>query len=147
MIDKIIEGIISLIKGMLVTLKYFILSPVTLQYPKVKWRIPDRYRGVLTLLIDEKTNAHKCISCLSCVRICPNHCLELEFKVDENKLKQSGNSAPAGKRQPVKFTINLGRCMFCGLCVEACPTHALEMNKEYELAVYSVDKFTKSLLG
>ena len=133
MIDKIIEGIISLIKGMLVTLKYFILSPVTMQYPKVKWQMPDRYRGVLTLVTDNGT--HKCISCLSCVRICPNHCLEHEFNVDENK-----------KRQPVKFTINLGRCVFCGLCVEACPTDALEMNKEYELAVYSVDKFTKSLL-
>lgn len=135
MIDKIIEGIISLIQGMFVTLKYFILSPVTMQYPKKRWQMPDRYRGVLTLVIDEKTNTHKCISCLTCIRICPNHCLEHEFKVDENK-----------KRQPVKFTINLGRCMFCGLCVETCPTKALEMNKEYELAVYSVDKFTRSLL-
>ncbi|MBI4721657.1 MAG: NADH-quinone oxidoreductase subunit I [Candidatus Stahlbacteria bacterium] len=135
MIDKIIEGIISLIKGMLVTLKYFILRPATMQYPKAKWRLPDRYRGALSLILDEKTGTHKCISCLSCVRICPNHCLEHKFKVDENK-----------KRQVEEFTINLGRCMFCGLCVEACPTDALEMNKEYELAVYSVDKFTRSLI-
>ncbi len=132
---KIIKSVMGLLLGMMVTLKYFFKKPVTMQYPEEKWVMPERYRGVVSLIIDEKTGKHRCIACLSCVRICPNHSLSIECKVSEQK-----------KRYPAKFTLELGKCMFCGLCVESCPTAALEMNKEYEIAAYTREGLIRSLL-
>ena len=105
-----IKSVASLIEGMRVTLKYFFKKPVTMQYPETKWPMPQRYRGVVSLIIDEKTGKHRCIACLSCVRICPNYSLSMEIGVNELK-----------KRYPVKFDFEVGKCMFCGLCVEVCP--------------------------
>ena len=133
---KIIKSFVSLLTGMMVTLKYFCKKPVTMQYPEEKWTMPDRCRGLVSLVIDEKTGKHRCIACLSCVRICPNHSLSLESAVDEQK-----------KRYPAKFSLELGKCMFCGLCVESCPTKALEMGKEYEIATYTREGLTRSLLS
>ncbi len=134
-IIKIIKNIASLLIGMKVTLKYFFSKSVTMQYPEKKWAMPERFRGVVSLIIDEKTGSHRCIACLTCVRVCPNHSLDVECGSDERK-----------KRFPAKFTLSLGKCMFCGLCVESCPTKALEMNKEYELAVYTREELTRELL-
>lgn len=131
----IIKSIISTLLGMMVTLRYFLKKSVTMRYPEEKCVMPQRYRGVVSLIIDKKTGKHRCIACLSCVRICPNYSLQVECGVDELK-----------KRYPKKFTFQLGQCMFCGLCVESCPTNALEMNKEYELATYSRDGLARSLL-
>ena len=132
---KIIVSVISLIKGMMVTIKYFFNRPITMQYPEQKSTMTERYRGVVALIIDEKTGKHRCIACLICVRICPNYSLSLEPAVDEQK-----------KRYPAKFSLKLGQCMFCGLCVDACPTTALENNKEYELATYTKEELVRSLL-
>lgn len=135
MLIKTYEGIKSLLIGMGITFKYLIKKPVTMQYPEEKWTMPDRYRGVVSLVIDEKTGKHRCIACLNCVRTCPNYSLSMESAVDENK-----------KKYPVKFKLELGKCIFCGLCVEACPTKALEMNKEYELAFYTREEMTRELV-
>jgi len=132
---EIIKGVTSSIAGMLVTLKYFFKKSVTVRYPEEKCVISPRYRGVVSLVIDKKTGKHRCIACLSCVRICPNYSLQLESGVDELK-----------KRYPEKFNLKLGQCMFCGLCVEICPVSALEMNKEYEIATYSREGLERSLL-
>ena len=134
-IAEIYNGIMSLPKGMMVTLKYLFKKPVTMQYPEEKWTMPERYRGVVSLIIDEKTGKHRCIACMSCVRACPNYSLSLQPAVDENK-----------KKYPNTFVLELGKCMFCGLCVESCPTKALEMNKEYQLAKYTREELTRSLL-
>ncbi len=106
-----------------------------MRYPEEKCKMTDRYRGIVSLVIDEKTGKHRCIACLSCVRICPNYSLAVECGVDELK-----------KRYPKKFDLRLGQCMFCGLCVEICPTKALEMNKEYETAVYTREGLERALL-
>ncbi|MBF0217763.1 MAG: 4Fe-4S binding protein [Candidatus Omnitrophica bacterium] len=132
---KVFKRVTSLLEGMAVTIKYFFSGPVTMQYPDKKWTLPERARGVVTLIIDKETGKHRCIACLACVRTCPNFSLAVEVKTDENK-----------KRYPGKFTLELGKCMFCGLCVDSCPTKALMMNNEYELAVYTRKELTRSLL-
>ena len=134
-VKELFSSIFSLFEGMAVTLKYLFKRPVTMQYPEKKWTVPERHRGVVQLVIDQKTGKHKCIACLNCVRVCPNFSLCVEAGTDENK-----------KKYPVKFELALGQCMFCGLCVESCPTNALEMNKEYELAVYTRDGLKRQLL-
>lgn len=133
--SKTIKNTLSLLVGMMVTLKYFFKKPVTLRYPEEKCKMTPRYRGIVSLVIDEKTGKHRCIACLNCVRICPNYSLAVESEVNEQK-----------RRYPKQFTLKLGQCMFCGLCVEACPTKALEMNKEYETAVYTRKDLERSLL-
>ncbi|MDO8489585.1 MAG: 4Fe-4S binding protein [Candidatus Omnitrophota bacterium] len=132
---KIIKSIISILVGMMVTMKYFLKKSVTMRYPEEKCVMTQRYRGVVSLVIDKNTGKHRCIACLTCARVCPNYSLQVECEVDELK-----------KRYPKKFILRLGQCMFCGLCVEACPTGALEMDKEYEIATYTREGLERSLL-
>lgn len=114
---RIIDGMINLIKGLAVTLKYLLKPAVTLQYPKQRWTPPARFRGRVAL------KPHKCISCQMCARACPNYSLQVHFTVGDDK-----------KRKLTSFIYRLDTCLFCGLCVEPCPTSAIFMNHEYELA-------------
>lgn len=125
----------SLVAGMVVTMKYFLGSPVTMQYPEAKRARPERYRGAVSIVIDEKTGKHRCNSCMNCVRVCPVGALSQEYELDAN-----------GKRYPVKFTVNIGTCMYCGLCIDECHNKALAMNKEYETVSCSKDIFIKVLV-
>ena len=58
------KGLLSLLKGMGVTGKYFFSRKVTEQYPenRATLKIPERFRGTLTLIYDE--NGH-CVRYLS----------------------------------------------------------------------------------
>ncbi len=118
-IKKIFYYIISLIKGLGVTAKYLFKPAITLQYPKQRWTLPERFRGRVGL------RPKKCISYQMCARACPNYCLEIKFDIGDDK-----------KRKLTKFIYNMDTCLFCGLCVEPCPTSAIFMNQEYELSVY-----------
>ena len=104
---------------MAVTAKYLFKPAVTLQYPKERWRPPERYRGRVAL------RPQKCISCQMCARACPNYSLEVKYNVGLDK-----------KRKLNSFVYRLDTCLFCGLCLEPCPTAAIFMNQEYELAVF-----------
>lgn len=121
---KIIQGFISILKGMGVTGVNFLRSPITVQYPDEKIDIAPIWRGWLYW------EEEKCIACSLCVRNCPSHCIELETEVGEDK-----------KRKPKNYTINFGMCMFCGLCVETCPTNCLTWQPVYEEASYKREDF------
>ncbi|HBU69011.1 MAG TPA: NADH-quinone oxidoreductase subunit I [Elusimicrobia bacterium] len=133
-IKEIYKALISLPAGMLVTLKYLFGRTVTMQYPEERWILPERFRGRVVLIRDEKTLKHRCTACGNCLRACPNASLRLESAVDQNK-----------KRYPVKFTVDTALCLFCGLCVDSCPFNALKMNKDYELAAASREACVRSL--
>ena len=72
-VTDIIEGAVSLIVGMGVTIKAFFSPVVTVQYPRQTINITPRFRGHTKLVADdEKPERTKCIVCGMCERNCPS---------------------------------------------------------------------------
>ena len=134
LLKEIIYTPISLIKGLVVTFVNFWRRKVTLQYPDVRWELPDNYRGVPALPTDPQTGRDKCIACGACARICPQNAIEIVTETGEDK-----------KRRLVGFTLDASVCSWCGLCTEVCPVHAIIMSKAYELASYDREGMKYSL--
>lgn len=118
--------IYSIVVGHIVTFLSLFRRKVTLQYPETKWDLPEGFRGLITLPMDSKTGADRCIGCMACVKACPTRVIEIETHQGEDK-----------KRIVDSWTAKIGQCMFCQLCVEACPTQAIVMSDAYELAVFT----------
>jgi len=117
------EAMVSLLKGMVVTLRQLFSKPCTIQYPEERLEWPERTRGRLVMPRDAETGKHRCTACLMCQRICPNGSIEIKVK-----------SVAGNKRELDDYLHHLDRCTFCGLCVEVCPFDALRMSHEHELA-------------
>ena len=122
------------LKGLLVTLKTMLRSPVTAQYPDPGTRLPiaNRYMGFPALTWDYSVDEPYCTSCMVCIRECPTQCMSATMK--DNPLHEDGRS----KRRKIveSFEINLGRCILCGICVDVCNFDAIEMSHEHELGKY-----------
>ena len=120
--QNITDAVISIPKGMLVTLKHLLFkAPTTVQYPDrtknnipVRDMLPDIYRGFL------KVDPKICTGCMACMRACPIACIKIIVEKEE-----------AG-RMIKSFKIDESKCMFCGLCVEPCPTKAIFFTKDFE---------------
>ncbi len=119
----------SIMKGHIVTFINLFRKKVTLQYPEVRWELPEGYRGLPTLPVDPETGKDLCIGCGACARVCPTQLINVESHMGEDK-----------KRVVDSFTMNIALCTFCGLCAEHCPTNAICMSKNYELAVFTKDE-------
>jgi NADH-quinone oxidoreductase subunit I len=116
------------VKGHVVTFKNLFRKKVTLQYPEVRWQLPEGYRGCPTLPLDSDSGKDRCIGCGACARVCPTQLITVESHMGDDK-----------KRVVDGFTMDIGLCMFCGLCAEACPTDAIHMSDEYEMASFTRD--------
>ena len=126
---------IGSIKGLLVTLKTALRSPVTAQYPDPRKRlnINERFMGFPSLLWDETVPEPFCTACGVCIRSCPTQCMSATMKDNPNHAE--GKSK---RRKTVdEFEINLGRCIVCSICVEVCNFDAIEMSHEHELGKYA----------
>ncbi len=124
-------GVITTFVSMRMTLPHLFTRSVTLQYPTVKWDLPERARARLFNKIED------CIGCGQCVRACPTDCIIIETEKrakDEPAIKAS-DGTPIKLRTFV-FDIDMTLCCYCALCTFPCPTHCLVMTKEYEYAVY-----------
>ncbi len=137
----IVQGFISLLKGMRITGHYFTHPKeiITQQYPENRdtLKMFDRFRGEVVLLHNEN-NEHRCTGCSACEIACPNGSIEIISKRVET---------PEGRKVKVivKFVYHLSMCTMCNLCILACPTDAIVMGKDFEHAVYDRSELTKVL--
>ena len=132
-LSKIFIGSLSLIKGLTVTLLYF-LKPsriVTEQYPENRSTLTmtPRFRGAIIMPHDEQ-GEHKCTGCTLCEKACPNSSISiLNTKTLSNK-KVLG-----------RFIWRADTCTLCGLCVEACPFDAIHIGNGFESATAHKEQF------
>ena len=122
------------LKGLVVTLKTMLRTPVTAQYPNQADRlaIADRFMGFPALTWDYTSEEPYCTGCMVCIRECPTQCMTAEMK--DNPKHETAES----RRRKIidMFEINLGRCILCGICVDVCNFDAIEMSHEHELSRY-----------
>jgi len=105
----------------------------TVEYPEEKLAVPERFRFIPFLVIDNYDNPDRpghdwCTSCGICAKVCPPQCIWIV----------RGTDAATGrpKPEPEEFYIDIDVCMNCGLCAEYCPFDAIKMDHDYELASY-----------
>ena len=138
-IKTVYNGVTSLLKGMRMTGYYFTHHKeiITQQYPDVKQVLPERFRGEVVMLHDEK-NEHRCTGCTACELACPNATIKIVTKFD---------ITPDGKKKKAldTFVYHLELCTMCNLCIVACPTDAIKMAQSFEHSVYDRRLLTKTL--
>jgi NADH-quinone oxidoreductase subunit I len=125
------DGIYTVLVGMRITFKHLFTPAVTIQYPEVKVKLPDRVRNRLYVNIDD------CIGCDQCSRACPVSCIEIDTvkSIPGEDLGTTSN----GKKKALwvtKFNIDIAKCCYCQLCVFPCPTECIYMTDVYEFSEY-----------
>jgi NADH-quinone oxidoreductase subunit I len=99
----------------------------TIQYPEVKRRYPERYRG-LHRLMHRDDGQVRCVACMCCSTACPANCIHIV----------AGDRGDGTvEKYPVSFEIDLLVCVYCGMCEEACPCDAIRMDTK--IAVLAAD--------
>lgn len=126
--------LVELVQGLAITLREMFLHPVTIQYPKQRDMIFERFRGEPHMGRDASGKT-LCIACNLCAQICPEQCISV------NREKN-----PETKKFELKgYVFDMQRCMFCGFCQEACPTNCITLTRDYELAQYDVKSLVLEL--
>lgn len=139
---KTLKRVMSMLRGLLIVLKYTFKRPVTIRYPEEKRQLPARSRGrhYLTKWEDGK---ERCVGCELCAIVCPSQAIYVKPAANE-----PGHEHSHGERYASDFQINMLRCIYCGYCEEACPTGAIILSNEYEISGYTRDSliYTKDKL-
>jgi NADH-quinone oxidoreductase subunit I len=110
----------ELLKGMRVTLRQFMRSPVTLRYPEEKTPQSPRFRG-LHALRRYPNGEERCIACKLCEATCPALAITIEAEPRED-----------GSRRTTRYDIDLFKCIYCGFCEESCPVDSIVETGVYE---------------
>lgn len=125
------QGLYTVFIGMTITFKHLFKRSVTIQYPDVKIKLPERERNRLYVNMDD------CIGCLQCERACPVECIEIET-VKSLPTEDLGKTSNDKKKTlwVTKFDIDFAKCCYCQLCVFPCPTDCIYMTDVYEFSEY-----------
>ncbi|GGP25336.1 NADH-quinone oxidoreductase subunit I [Silvimonas amylolytica] len=128
--------LVELVKGLMLTGRYFFQRKITVQFPEEKTPISPRFRG-LHAQRRYANGEERCIACKLCEAVCPAMAITIESDQRDD-----------GTRRTTRYDIDLTKCIFCGFCEEACPvdaiveTHILEYHGEKRGDLY----YTKPML-
>lgn len=121
----------SIAIGMRVTFRHLFTPAVTVQYPEVRLKLPERARNRLYVNIDD------CIGCDQCSMACPVDCITIETIKATPDQDLGMTSTGQKKRLHVpRFDIDIAKCCYCGLCVYPCPTECIVMTDVYEFSEF-----------
>ena len=125
------DGVVTVLIGMKVTWRHLFTPAVTIQYPDVKLKLPERARNRLYVNMDD------CIGCDQCSMACPVDCIIIETVKSTPDVDLGLTSVGTKKRLYVpKFDIDIAKCCYCGLCVPPCPTECIKMTDVYEFSEF-----------
>ncbi|WP_309328218.1 NADH-quinone oxidoreductase subunit NuoI [Silvimonas sp.] len=128
--------LVELVKGLMLTGRYFFQRKITVQFPEEKTPYSPRFRG-LHAQRRYANGEERCIACKLCEAVCPAMAITIESDKRDD-----------GTRRTTRYDIDLTKCIFCGFCEEACPvdaiveTHILEYHGEKRGDLY----YTKPML-
>lgn len=112
--------LIELLRGMLLTGRYFFARKITVQYPEERTPISSRFRGLHALRRYEN-GEERCIACKLCEAVCPAMAITIESEQREDNT-----------RRTTKYDIDLTKCIFCGMCEESCPVDSIVETRIFE---------------
>jgi NADH-quinone oxidoreductase subunit I len=123
--------VVTVLIGMKITFLHLFTRAVTIQYPDVKVKLPERARNRLYVNMDD------CIGCDQCSMACPVDCILIETIKSTPDVDLGLTSVGTKKRLYVpRFDIDIAKCCYCGLCVYPCPTECINMTDVYEFSEY-----------
>ena len=128
--------LIELLKGMLLTGRYFFARKITVQYPEERTPQSNRFRG-LHALRRYANGEERCIACKLCEAVCPAMAITIESEEREDKT-----------RRTTRYDIDLTKCIFCGFCEESCPVDSIVETRIFDYHVESRGDliYTKDML-
>ncbi|XP_020096444.1 NADH-ubiquinone oxidoreductase subunit 8-like [Ananas comosus] len=112
----------EMVRGLMLTLKYFFERKVTINYPFEKGPLSPRFRGEHALR-RYPTGEERCIACKLCEAVCPAQAITIEAEERED-----------GSRRTTRYDIDMTKCIYCGYCQEACPVDAIVEGPNFEFA-------------
>ena len=125
------DGIVTVLIGMRITWRHLFTPAVTIQYPDVKLKLPERARNRLYVNMDD------CIGCDQCSMACPVDCITIETIKSTPDVDLGMTSVGTKKRLYVPvFDIDIAKCCYCALCVYPCPTECIKMTDVFEFSEY-----------
>lgn len=164
-LQKAACGLWSLVIGLGITFRAFVLPQVTVHYPRVT--IDDAnlktFRGHVELVgSDDDPSTPRCISCGMCASACPSNCLTVvkrkppkptpeEQKAEQKAMEEAearGEKVkkPAAPKDPAVFKYDFSLCSLCGTCVENCPADAIRFSSDIYQAGFDRKEFTYDLV-
>ncbi len=125
------EGVFTVLIGMRITWRHLFTPAVTIQYPDVKLKLPERARNRLYVNMDD------CIGCDQCSMACPVDCITIKTLKSTPDVDLGMTSVGTKKRLYVpQFDIDIAKCCYCALCVYPCPTECIKMTDVFEFSEY-----------
>ncbi|OOZ41727.1 NADH-quinone oxidoreductase subunit I [Solemya pervernicosa gill symbiont] len=110
----------ELLKGLVLTGRYFFARKITIRYPEEKTPMSPRFRG-LHAQRRYANGEERCIACKLCEAVCPALAITIESEQRED-----------GSRRTSRYDIDLFKCIYCGFCEEACPVDAIVETNIFE---------------
>jgi NADH-quinone oxidoreductase subunit I len=142
----------SMVVGLKVTGKNFLLPQITVHYPRQVVTNLDTFRGHIELVPkDDDPFKPKCILCGQCENNCPSGCIQIESVTREIPAPPAPEPAPGEEAKPApkpkkvkeltRFLLDYNLCSLCGLCAQNCPVDSLRFSRDVYLAGFSRGEF------